>query len=279
MKWLLQFGLVSALTLGFVACARPQPNQSGTAAPPAANAAAFDHSVFGTLLTTYVNDQGWVDYPGLQKERAKLDQYLTTLATANPSGFANNAERLAFWINAYNACTLADVLADVYGKAKSVREVKGFFDGKKHKVAGAELTLDEIEKQGRDLQDPRLHFAVNCASTSCPKLQRFAFTGAELEEQLRKCALQFLSDMARGMNYDPSRNQVSLSPIFKWYAADFTRSNTVVARVEAEASGAALLAAASQYVPAEVAQFLREKKPTVQYFEYDWSLNAQENHR
>ena len=261
----------------FAACTRPPAGQSETqAAPPAP---AFEHKALGDLLATYVNEQGWVDYTGLKKERANLDQYLTGLATAQPSGFPNNAERLAFWINAYNAFTLADVLDDVYGKAKSVRDVNGFFDRKKHKVADAELTLDEIEKQGRELQDPRIHFAVNCASASCPKLQRFAFTGAELEGQLQKCALAFLSDMSRGMNYDPSRNQVSLSPIFKWYAADFTRSNAVVARLEAEASGAALLAAAMQYVPAEVAQFLREKKPTVQYFEYDWSLNAQDVHK
>ena len=273
-------GIAGVLILFFfAACARPPAGQSEIQAAPAAPASAFEHKALGDLLATYVNEQGWVDYAGLKKERARLDQYLARLTTANPGSFPNNGERLAFWINAYNAFTLADVLDDVYGKAKSVRDVKGFFDGKKHKIAGTELTLDEIEKQGRELQDPRLHFAVNCASASCPKLQRFAFTGAELESQLQKCALAFLSDMVRGMNYDPSRNQVSLSPIFKWYAADFTRSNAVVARLEAETSGAALLAAAMQYVPAEVAQFLREKKPTVQYFEYDWSLNAQDTHK
>lgn len=272
-------GVVGVLaTFYLVACTRPQSGQSETQSTTA-TVAAFDHKALGDLLAAYVNEQGWVDYAGLRKERDKLDQYLVRLATANPGSFPSDAERLAFWINAYNAFTLADVLDDVYGKAKSVRDVKGFFDGKKHKIAGAELTLDEIEKQGRDLQDPRLHFAVNCASASCPKLQRFAFSGAELDGQLQKCALAFLSDMVRGMNYDPSRNQVSLSPIFKWYAADFTRSNAVVARIEAEASGAVLLAAAMQYVPAEVAQFLREKKPTVQYFEYDWSLNAQDTHQ
>jgi hypothetical protein len=268
--------VVGVLTmLFFAACARPQAGRSDSQTAPAVS--AFEHKAWGDLLATYVNEQGWVDYAGLKKERARLDQYLSTLVSANPNGFPDAAERLAFWINAYNAFTLADVLDDVYGKAKSVRDVKGFFDGKKHRIAGGELTLDEIEKQGRALQDPRLHFAVNCAAASCPKLQRFAFRGAELESQLQKCALDFLSDMTRGMNYDPSRNEVSLSPIFKWYAADFTRANTVVARLEAETSGAALLAAAMQYVPAEVAQFLREKQPTVQYFEYDWSLNAQDS--
>jgi hypothetical protein len=279
MKWISKAGLASVLAaLFFVACSNPQPSQPTTQAATNPTPMAFDHQSLGTLLAAHVNEQGWVDYPGLQKERARLDQYLTALATANPPSFPNDAERLAFWINAYNAFTLADVLDDVYGKAKSVQDVKGFFNRKKHRIAGAELTLDEIEKRGRDLQDPRIHFAVNCASTSCPKLQRFVFTGAELESQLQKIAREFLGDMTRGMNYDPNRNQVALSSIFKWYAADFTQSNSVVARLKAETSGAELLEMALKYVPVEVAQFMREKKPTVKYLDYDWSLNAQETH-
>jgi hypothetical protein len=269
-------GVIAALCLA--ACTKPQPVQPVTQAVTNPSPAVFDHKLFGDLLAAYVNEQGWVDYPGLQKERGKLEQYLTALATANPDSFPNDAERLAFWINAYNAFTLADVVDKVYGKAKSVQDVKGFFNRKKHRIAGVELTLDEIEKQGRDLQDPRIHFAVNCASTSCPKLQRFVFTGAELESQLQKTAREFLSDITRGMNYDPNRNQVALSSIFKWYAADFTQSNAVVARLKAETSGAELLEMALKYVPVEVAQFMREKKPTVKYLDYDWSLNAQETH-
>ncbi|MBL8208713.1 MAG: DUF547 domain-containing protein [Blastocatellia bacterium] len=271
--------LVVVLSLFLGACNKPQPGPTATpsSSSPAATAATFDHKAFDELLATYVNKDGGVDYAGFKTQRAKLDQYLTTLAVANPQNFPNDAERLAFWINSYNAFTLADVLDDVLGKAKSVREVKGFFDQKKHKIAGEELTLDQIEKKGRDLKDPRIHFAVNCASMSCPKLQPQVYTGAMLDAQLTKVARAFLADSGRGLNYLEGKNIVYLSPIFKWYAADFTDTNSVVARLKAEASGEELLDVAKKYLPAEVAQFFTEKKPKVAYLEYDWSLNSKEN--
>ncbi len=278
MKLRSKFGWLSVSAMLFLtACQQPQSIPPVPPTAPTAQASAFPHKPLGELLSAYVTKEGWVDYPGLQKERAKLDAYLTTVASATPQSFPNNAERLAFWINAYNAFTLADVLDDVYGKHKSVKEIENaFFKTKKHAVAGAQLTLDEIERKGRDLNDPRLHFAVNCASASCPKLQRYAYYGGELEVQLGNAAREFLADSSRGLNYDPGQNVAYLSPIFKWYAADFTQSNRVVARLKAEASGEELLEVAKQYVPSEVARFLNEKKPKVDYLKYDWSLNAKE---
>ena len=268
-------GLIAALCL--IACHQPQSNQSVPQPSSTAPPSAFQHKPLGELLSAYVNQDGWVDYVGLQKDRAKLDAYLTAVANATPNGFPNDAERLAFWINAYNAFTLADVLDDVYGKHKSVKEIeKAFFDTKKHAVAGEQLTLNQIEQKGRDLNDPRIHFAVNCASASCPKLQRYAYYGGELELQLSNAAREFLADAGRGLNYYPDKNVVYLSPIFKWYAADFTKANSVVARIKAEASGDELLEAAKQYLPPDVAKFFTEKKPKVDYLQYDWSLNAKE---
>ena len=276
MKLIVKLGWVGVVAVLFLAgCSKPQPPQTGTPAAPAASLAVFNHRPLDELLATYVKE-GKVDYAGLQKDRARLDQYLAALASANPGAFPNDAERLAFWINAYNAFTLADVLESVYGKVKSVQDVKGFFNQKKHKVVGAELTLDEIEKRGRDLHDPRIHFAVNCASASCPKLQSFAYNGAQLDFHLTKAAREFLGDSQRGMNYDPGRNRIYLSPIFKWYAADFTGSNQLVARVKAETSGAELLEVAKKFMPPDLAQFLTEKKMEVQWLEYDWSLNVQD---
>ncbi|HEX4951407.1 MAG TPA: DUF547 domain-containing protein [Blastocatellia bacterium] len=265
------------VVLVFTGCSQPQPNPPATQSSPAATRSAFNHQPLNELLTAHVDRDGLVDYAALKNERAKLNQYLTTLGAAQPAQFPNDAERLAFWINAYNAFTLADVLDDIIGKHKSVKEIeKAFFATKKHPVAGEQLTLDEIERKGRDLNDARIHFAVNCASRSCPKLQREAFTGAELEAQLNRAAREFLADSGRGMSYHPSQNVVYLSPIFKWYAADFTATNKVVARVKAETSGAELLEVALKYVPPEVVQYFAEKKPKVDYLEYDWSLNAKE---
>ena len=274
MKIAIRLSAIISLAL-LMACSgqRTQPPQTNTSVP---TINTFDHKPFDKLLATYVNADGLVDYPGLQKERPKLDAYLTSLAAAKPQTFFSDAERLAFWINGYNAFTLADVLDDVYGKLKSVNDIKKiFFETKNHSVAGEQLTLNQIEQQGRNFKDPRIHFALVCASISCPKLQRFAFTGGGLEGQLGKVAEEFLADINRGMRYDPAHNEIYLSSIFKWYADDFTGSNKLVARVSAEASGSDLLEAAKKYLPARPKDFLDEKKPKVKYIDYDWSLNAQ----
>ncbi len=245
-------------------------------------APAFDHSGFNALLETYVNDGGRAEYTGLSRDRARLDAYLNALGSANPQSFPNDDERLAFWINAYNAFTLRDVLDDVYQKARSVREVAGFFDLKTHRVAGQDLTLDQIEANGRKLKDPRIHFAVVCASTSCPKLQRFAYTGPQLQEQLNPITREFLADSYRGMRVDRANNTIYLSSIFKWYAGDFagTTSGTgkVFERVKASVSGATGLNYVKSYVAPDVAQLIAEKSPSVNYLPYDWTLNAQETH-
>lgn len=255
-----------------------KPNAKASADGGGAAAIGFDHGALDGLLKTFVNDEGRVDYAGLQRERAKLDAYLATLSAAAPLSFGGDNERLAFWINAYNAFTLAGALDDVYKKAKGVKEVAGFFDKKRRRVAGADLTLDEIEKRGRDLNDARIHFAVVCASTSCPKLQRFAYAGATLEEQLTRVSREFLNDPARGLKVDRGGNSIHLSSIFKWYAGDFTGSSSLLARVKAEVSGGEILEYVKKYAPEDAVKFINESKPSVKYLDYDWSLNAQETH-
>jgi hypothetical protein len=242
----------------------------------------IDTSDYDRLLHTYVTDNGWVDYSGLARERGGLNHFLQDLAKASPSDFKNNGERLAFWMNAYNAFTLAAALDTVYGKHQSVRQVSGFFDGRKHAVAGARLTLDEIEKHGRDLHDPRIHFAIVCASASCPKLQRFAFTGEKVDSQLDQAAKEFLADGNRGLRFDSKSNALHVSPIFKWYAGDFTGTSggagSLWARAKATLSGSELLDFIAKHAPPEVARHIRENPPTLHYFEYDWSLNSLDTH-
>jgi Protein of unknown function, DUF547 len=243
---------------------------------------SYDTSGYDRLLHTYVTDNGWVDYAGLARERGTLNQFLQQLATVNPSKFKDNSERLAFWINAYNAFTLADVLDTVYGKYQGVRQVSGFFDGRRHLVAREQLTLDEIEKRGRQMHDPRIHFAIVCASTSCPKLQRFAYTGEKLDSQLEQSAREFLADPHRGLRFDTKDSELYLSPIFKWYAGDFTGASgaagSLWARVKATVSGSELLNFIVRYAPPEAARQIREHPPIVRYFDYDWSLNALDTH-
>ncbi len=243
---------------------------------------SFDHSAFERLLVAYVDEHGWVDYPGLAGERVALDAYLNRLATAGPQSFTADHERLAFWINAYNAFTLRDVLDDVYRKAASVQDVAGFFNRKRHRIAGEDLTLDEIEQRGRDFRDPRIHFTVVCASTSCPKLQRFAYNGAQLDAQLDRVTREFLLDEQRGMRLDRAGKRLYVSSLFKWYAADFKGQTGKVAFVvelaKAAVTGGQTLDYIKGYVPSDVARFISEEKPGVGFLKYDWSLNAQETH-
>lgn len=250
---------------------------------PSVAPGTFDHSALERLLATYVDDNGWVDYSGLARDRFALDAYLTTLANANPQSFRNDNERLAFWINAYNAFTLRDALDDVYHKVSGVKEVSGFFNRKKHRIANEDLTLDDIEKRGRDFRNPRIHFTVVCASTSCPKLQRFTYKGAQLDEQLERVTREFLMDEQRGMRVDRKSNQLYVSSLFKWYAADFQGKTGKVAFVveltRAAVTGGKTLSYIEGYVAPDVAQFIKEKKPGVHFLDYDWSLNAQETHR
>jgi len=243
---------------------------------------SLDVSDYDRLLHTYVTDHGWVDYAGLARERGELNRFLEESGKISPDEFRNKEDRLAFWINAYNAFTVADVLDMVYGKHQSVRDVSGFFDGRRHLVAGEQLTLDEIEKRGRDLHDPRIHFALVCASTSCPTLQRFAYTRDKLNSQLDQAAREFLADPNRGLRYDAQKNELYVSPIFKWYAGDFTRTWTgagsVWASVRATVSGGDLLNFIARYAPPEVARQIQEHLPVVHYLDYDWSLNALDTH-
>jgi hypothetical protein len=243
---------------------------------------SLDVSDYDRLLHTYVTDEGWVDYAGLERERGALNRFLEELGKASPKDFGNDAERLAFWINTYNAFTLADALDTVYGKHQSVRQVGGFFDGRRHLVAGEQLTLDEIEKRGRNLHDPRIHFAIVCASASCPKLQRFAYTVQALNSQLDQAAAEFLADRNRGLRSDGKSNDLYVSPIFKWYAGDFTGSSSgtgsALARVKATVSGSELLDFIARYAPADVANRIKQNPPMVHYFDYNWSLNSLDSH-
>lgn len=234
---------------------------------------------YDRLLHAYVTDGGWVDYAALARERSVLNAFLEELGAASPRNLRDDHERLAFWINTYNAFTLADALDSVYGRHKGVREISGFFNGRKHLVTGEQLTLDDIETRGRGLHDPRIHFAIVCASASCPKLQRFAYRGEVLNHQLDQAAREFFADANRGLRFDPAKNELYLSPILKWYAGDFTGSSgSTWARVKATVSGSELLDFISRYAAENVAKSIKSRAPTVHYFEYDWSLNSVGTH-
>lgn len=229
------------------------------AVPSAAR--GVDNSLYAELLARHVR-AGVVDYAGLMADKASLEGYLAVLEAVQPETLPRE-ERFAFWINVYNAFTLHLVLQHLPG-IESIKDIGGLCSspwgiGVIH-VGGRTLTLDEVEKAILipEFLDARVHFAINCASKSCPPLLAEPYEGARLEQQLEERAMSFINDPAHnGLEGDTLR----LSRIFKWYKNDF--GGDPVAYVQRFARG-------------ELAQGLSTLGGgvRVRYRDYDWSLNG-----
>lgn len=228
------------------------------------SSAAVDHSSWTTLLARYVDDDGRVAYRDLQAHaRAALDGYLTILAQAQVEGMSE-AEEKAFWINAYNAMIVNGVLQGY--TAESLLGRKRFFSWYALPIAGEERSADDIEHKilRKKFHDPRIHFAIVCASTSCPKLRREAYVAERLDQQLDEAARTFINDPTRN-RIDSQR--VALSQIFQWFADDFVNSAGSVVEFT------------QRFVADDKKSMLTAKKDDFQYLEYNWTLNAQEGQR
>lgn len=237
---------------------------------------------FDQLLRQYVSDlpgghASAVDYRALSTQRVTLQGYLAALAAVPRADFDrwSSADQLAFLINAYNAGTLELVLT---GKPDidSIKDLGSLFSSPWKKpllpLLGSVRTLDEIEHElirgsGR-YPDPRIHFAVNCASIGCPALRAEAFDGARLEAQLEQQARRFLSDQSRNRF---AQGEMQVSAIFKWYRSDFEQGWR-----GARSLGAflALYADSLALTPSQ-AQALREQRMPIRFLDYDWRFNRQ----
>lgn len=235
-------------------------------APLEATEGAAKTALWDGLLRRYGIDGG-LDYEGLAGERPVLDEYLDSVAATDLAALGEK-QRLAFWLNAYNAGVARFVL-ERYPGLESVETVDGFFDELRFPVAGRSMTLDEVEGEARAGGDARVHFAVVCASTSCPDLLAEAYVGDRLEQQLESQTRRFLADRSKGLRFDRAEGRLELSSIFKWYAGDFTGGSTVVAFF----ARSKVVAWISPHLAGELAAELEESEPSVRYLDYDWSLN------
>lgn len=224
-----------------------------------------DHAIYYTMLKKYVSD-GTVDYLKWKKnDPAIFEQYIGNMANMSLTNLNEN-ELKAFWINSYNALTIYAVLKHIptnslLAKVFSVQMVSGFFDKITYAVAGEIVTLDDIEKKLRkSFNDPRIHFALVCASRSCPKIENTPFDGEGLDERLDNAARNFIQDTTRN-RIDQKNNVLYLSEIFKWYDSDFTVSaGTVVDFVK-------------KYTGKEVGEYLSNHTVKIRYLFYDWLVN------
>lgn len=217
------------------------------------------------VLEAFVVDGG-VDYSSLAEGRAELDDYLEAVSLAAPEG-ASRSEAMAFWINSYNAAVLRLVL-DHYPDIESVMDVSGFFKEIRQLVAGESLTLDEIEARALAFGDPRVHFAVVCASESCPDLRSEPYAAETLEGQLDEQTRLFLADTEKGARLDAEA--LWLSSLFKWYSGDFTG----VSRAVALLARGKLISWVEPYLPEDeiVGEGVGEASK-IRFLDYDWALN------
>lgn len=203
------------------------------------------------LLRVYVKPGGQVDYAGLKKEQGKLAGIIKEIGKYAPS----KEEEKAFYINAYNLIVLNEVVINY--PIKSVMDQPGFFDKKKHTVAGKSVTLNELEKEYlmKIDQDARLHFVLVCAAKSCPPLAPFYFIPGKLDGVLNARTRLALAD-PQFIRVDKKNKTVMVSKIFEWYAADFGGRENIVAYIN---------------------EFRVDKIPSnyrLGFYEYDWSLNG-----
>jgi hypothetical protein len=184
----------------------------------------IDHSSWNNLLKKHVTIDGKVNYKGFKADENELKDYINYLGTHSPHDTWTKEEQLAYWINAYNALTV-DLIIRHY-PVKSIKYIKNPWEQRLWKLGDKWHNLDEIEHQIlRKMNEPRIHFAIVCASFSCPKLQNEAFEASKIEEQLSKVAKEFLSDTNRN---EISENSLKLSKIFQWFSKDFKQNGSVV---------------------------------------------------
>lgn len=237
--------------------------------------AKFDqtHAQFAAVLEKHVIESGGgsvVRYAALKKDRSGLDAYLKEIAGVRKAEYEtfSRKDRLAFLINAYNAYTLRFII-DHY-PVESIRKLRGgLFTGpwkrKEFLLFGEKVHLDHIEHEliRKNFREPRIHFAVNCASIGCPALRRFPYQGRQIDSQLGDSARMFLTDESRN-RYDASRNILYLSKIFDWYGDDFVvigGKKPFVIRFMAKSKE-------------EEAKMADAK---IKYLDYDWKLNDAAN--
>ena len=220
-------------------------------------AAQPDPAPFDAVLSARARNGGF-DYKGTDgQDKKRLAAYLTNIGDAQLSGM-DSEERKAFYINAYNVLAIQTLLDN---PGKKIIDIPGAFKTTKHKVAGEMLTLDEIENKLREFKDARIHFAIVCASKSCPPLAPQAYRGQGLSEALDRQGREFVSDPRKNI-IDRNRGRVALSMIFNWNRKEFERD------------GGTLPKFVSKYVSdAQTASWLAYGPREPEFLEYDWSPN------
>lgn len=221
-------------------------------------------------LHRFVDEHGMVDYAAVQAD-GTIEASARELEHFDLSALENRAEKLAFWINAYNSLVLAGVLAALKRDPQTTSVAAGgwlgvvrFFYLKRYSVGGKQLSLATIENRilRKELREPRVHFALVCAATSCPPLKQGLYAAERIEAELDSAARLFILSPI-GVLVEPETHTLWLSRIFKWYHGDFERA------------AGSVLSYVTPYLSVGDQAYLERHRPQVRlrYFGYDWRLN------
>lgn len=245
------------LMLGATACTVFPGSFSPTNPLPAHH---FSQDQWEAVLNAHVRD-GAVDYPGIQND-VRFLPYVALLDRVDPNQLSAH-DRFAFWINAYNAFAVKGIL-DGYSPTSLWGRYR-YFIGREYLVGGRTVNLYDLERSILIAQfdEPLIHFAIVCASASCPKLQPWTYRGHKLDRQLAEVARAFINDPARN-RFDREKKVAYLSMIFHWFEKDF-----------ADAAAGSVLSYVARYIDdPELAKELTQPGYRIEYLEYDWSLNG-----
>ena len=245
--------LLTVSALGFFSCRSLNPTNPYSS--------PIKHDLWDELLKAHVREDGLVDYQGFQRDNEKLQKYLTILQDSAPNNKWGESDQIAYWINAYNAFTVDLILRNYplesikdIGSSVQIPFVNSPWDIKFINIGGKKYDLNNIEHNilRKNFEEPRIHFAIVCASSSCPKLRTEAFTGERLDEQLTEQAREFLSDPSRNVL---AQNKIQISRIFKWFGGDFEKKGSIQEFID-------------QYSDVDV-----NSGAQIEYLEYDWGIN------
>ena len=213
-----------------------------------------DYIQWSTFLSQHVSSTGKVNYTKIKADKAQLNAIIQKFEKNYPNSSWSSKQQLAYWINAYNLYTLQFV-SDHYPISSITKITAKPWDKKFIKLGGETLSLNDIEhkKIRAKNNEPRIHFALNCASESCPILYNKAFTAKNLSYQLTKQTKRFLNDKSKNDFSDP--NNIKISSLFDWYKGDFVKKEGSV------------ISFINKYRTEQLVD------PTISYLEYLWGIN------
>ncbi|VXC38936.1 conserved exported hypothetical protein [Flavobacterium sp. 9AF] len=214
----------------------------------------INYQFYEDFLTKYVSEEGYVDYDAIYENHTDLKNVIDRFEKLETYPNWSKNQELSHWINIYNVYSIK-LIVDNF-PINSIRDVYQSFDLRFIPVKNQLVSLNYIEKEilSKTL-DERVHFAINCASISCPNINRVPFYADTIENQLEVAAKKFINNTTKN---DISRKEVKLSKIFDWFAADFLKNN------------ASVIDYINKYSDTRI-----KENAEIQYLEYNWSLNSQ----